>query len=200
MKIHRELEQGTPEWRALRLGRMTASQVSKIITPTGKKAVGYDAEIARMISERAGWQEADSIPQTSWMERGSELEHEARPWFTVETGYACTQVGFVEVDEVFGFSPDAIVASGSPLEIKVPKPSTHVKWCMAGELPKEHRAQVHSEIIWMNAPHGYFMSYHPECEPLILKVERDDFTSDVRDLLGDFKKDFLTAAKRFIQE
>ena len=36
--VHRDVEQGTDEWLALRCGLLTASEVHNIITPTGKPA------------------------------------------------------------------------------------------------------------------------------------------------------------------
>ena len=79
-EFHFDIEQRSPEWDAIRAGKLTASIASALITPTGKPSLRYRAEIARIIAEAAGWQEPAQIPQNYWMERGEEMETEARSW------------------------------------------------------------------------------------------------------------------------
>ena len=50
MIIADNIEQGSDQWHALRKGRITASEASKIITATGKpssQALGYMRKLAR---------------------------------------------------------------------------------------------------------------------------------------------------------
>ena len=35
MKIHRDIEQGSLEWMLIRSGKVTASEMSALVTPTG---------------------------------------------------------------------------------------------------------------------------------------------------------------------
>ena len=50
MTTYHEIEQRTPEWDALRAGKLTASVASKLVTPTGKLSTQYKGEIARIIA------------------------------------------------------------------------------------------------------------------------------------------------------
>ena len=207
MIIH-DIEQRSPEWYALRAGKITASVASKLVTPTGKLSTTYRSEIGRILAESLGWQEPEPMIQTYWMERGTELEAEARRWFTVETGLAVREVGFIESDGgLSGFSPDAIAehyedVEGEwqnywriPVEIKVPKPSTHIKWFLEGGMPKEHKAQVHFGLAITDAPHAYFMSYSQYCAPLIEKIERDDYTETMAKAINNYCAEFEAAYK-----
>jgi hypothetical protein len=193
MKIWYGLEQGTPEWLDARRGKFTASIASKLLTATGKVSTQFKSELGKIIAETMGLQDPeDNFVETFWMARGTELEAEARAWFTVETNMDIEEVGFIESDDrLLGVSPDGImwaerpereVGSGGvkqliPLELKVPKPSTHIKWLIDGGLPKEHIQQCHFAMALTGAPYMYFMSYNPDLTPLIVKVESDDYTA-----------------------
>lgn len=206
--IH-NMDQYSDEWWLLRAGRMTASQASKLLTPTGKLSTQFRGELGRLVAEKLGLQEPERSEFSSeWMDRGSELEAEARRWLAVAENLELEEVGMITDGDVIGASPDAIhrnLHGGRPLhafeiipcEIKVPKPSTHIQWLLDGELPKEHRAQVHFQIAVCGSSGGYFMSYHPELEPLIIWVEADDYTDAMTHAIDKFKEEYEKALGRF---
>jgi hypothetical protein len=198
------IEQRTPEWDALRRGKFTASMASKLVTPTGKPSLQYRGEIARIIAEARGLQEPEFIRPTYWMERGINLEAEARAWFEVETDLKIEDVGFVS-DEggVVGASPDGLIKlyDGDtfgfiPLELKCPKPSTHVGYLLDGGIPTEHIAQVHFQIALCEAPYGYFCSYNPNIAPLILRVDRNEYTKTMEDGIVKYAEEFKSAVAK----
>lgn len=200
--VFHEVEQRTKEWDLLRAGRLTASMGSKLVTPTGKASTQYRGEIARIIAEKKGLQLPEFLKPTYWMERGVNLEAEALAWFEVETDLVVREVGFVTgEDDLTGASPDGIIDEQDdehvyrhiPLELKCPKPSTHLKYLMEGGLPKEHIAQVHFQMILCDAPYAYFASYNPNVRPLILKVEWNDFTDTMVIALEKYKKEYWAA-------
>lgn len=195
--IFHDVEQRSDEWFALRAGRLTASMASKLVTPTGKPSIQYKGEIARIIAEQRGLQEPEFITPTFWMERGVDLEDEALAWFEVETDLDVDPVGFVTSDDdLIGASPDGIINEDGcniPLELKVPKPSTHIKYLLEGELPKDYIGQVHFQMALCEAPYAYFASYCPDMPPLILKVMRDKYTETMEKQIEKYIAEFLNA-------
>ena len=102
----------------------------KIITPTGRESTQYKAEIGRLIAEGLGLQEPEEFAGTEWMQRGSELEQEARAWFSFDRGLDVKPVGIITVGDHLAASPDGITGympQPIPCEFKVPKPSTHIR-------------------------------------------------------------------------
>lgn len=200
MPYFHEIEQRTPEWDALRAGKLTASCGKKLVTPTGKPSTQYKGEIARIIAEHRGLQKPEFIKPTYWMERGVDLEPEALAWFEIETDLTVLPIGFVDHDSgLIGASPDGMVwddGHNVPLELKCPKPSTHIQWFLDGVLPKEHIAQVHFQIAVCGAPHGYFASYNPNVAPLILKVERSEYTKLMEEGFEKYRNEFHAAIKK----
>ena len=197
MAIFHDVEQRTPEWDALRAGRLTASMGKKLVTPTGKASVQYRGEIARIIAEAKGLQQPEFLKPTYWMERGVNLEAEGLAWFEVETGLIVNPVGFVTDDsDLLGASPDGIIICSDgkiPLELKCPKPSTHLSYLMEGGLPKEHIAQVHFQMALCESPYAYFASYNPNVRPLILKVMWNEYTDLMVKSLKKYKEEYRAA-------
>lgn len=194
--IH-DVEQGSPEWHELRAGRVTASLASKLMTPLGKPSTQFKKEIGRVIAERKGWQRPVPFQPTYWMERGKELEGEARGWFQVETGLYVRQVGFIEHHTgLAGFSPDGMTEENGiliPSEFKVPMPSTHIEWLREGGVPKDHLPQCHFALALTDAPYMRFMSYHPEAPCIVEVVERNKLTETMVACLDDFYEEFNSA-------
>lgn len=202
--IHWSLEQGTEEWATLHRGRLTASHASKLLTPTGRISAQRNAILAQVVAEVAGFEDTETTPFTSdWMQRGIDLEAEARDWYSFASGWDIKQVGFIE-GEFIGCSPDGVIIGFGenpaivPVEIKCPKPSTHIKWFIENELPPEHKAQVHMQMVMLDAPSAHFISYHPQMEPLIVIVERDDFTTALEVALDNFRNDVEVALKKIM--
>lgn len=205
MRVYTEMKQRSEEWFEIRAGKITASVASKLVTPAGKASIQYKSEIGRIIAENQGWQEPDFIKPTFWMERGVDMEEEARKWFQVETGLKVTECGFIEHDSgLAGFSPDGYVLDGDlliPVELKCPKPSTHVKWILEGdELPKDHKAQCHFALAVSDAPYMWFQSYCPNAKPILVKVERDEYTATMKEAIVKFVGELESAFKIVLGE
>lgn len=177
MIVH-DCQQGTQEWFDVRRGVFSASIASKLLTPTGKLSVSRFDEEARLVAERLGLQNPEAPFSTEWMDRGVGMEAEARDWFQFVNGSSVDVVGFVTSSAMpwIGCSPDAICGVNEPVELKCPKPSTHLRWLIANELPKEHIQQVHFQMVVCGAGRGWFMSYCPPLRPLIVEVPWDEYT------------------------
>ena len=97
MKIYRELEQNTPEWMQVRLGKFTASDCYAIGTAgSGKGKDGLETLCLEKASEILTGQLPEMFTNED-VERGHQLEQEARISYELETGRAVEQVGFIEV-------------------------------------------------------------------------------------------------------
>jgi hypothetical protein len=202
MKINKRVEQGSEEWLQLRKGRATASEFSKILTPTGKiskSAVSYMRKLARecVVDDPL---EFMGNKFTDW---GNANEPWARDQFRLETGLDVVEVGFCTRDDLLvGCSPDGLIRDPDTgewiggLEIKCPSVDKHVEYLMKNELPSDYKMQVHGSMAVTGLPWWYFMSYFPGLNPLILKVERDDFTESVSVALDQFVIDYAEERER----
>lgn len=174
MIIH-DVEQRSPQWFALRRGIPTASAFDRLLTPTGKPSTQIDGLALEIVAEWLTGQ-TDSIEATAYMQRGVELEPEARAWFELETGLTVREVGFVLTDDgKAGCSPDGLTDRGL-LEIKCPKPATHAEYIVKGGLPSKYVPQVQGQLWVCEADLCHFVSYLPTRPEysLLVEVGRDD--------------------------
>jgi putative phage-type endonuclease len=196
MIVH-DVQQGSPEWLELRRGRVTASSASRLLTPTGKLSSSMDDEVGRVVAELMELQDPEYTQPTEWMQRGIDLEAEAVDAFSLITDYESEPIGFVTntAFDYAGCSPDRMVKA-DPLEIKCPKPSTHLRWLAnAGNVPAEYRAQLAMQMVLCAAERGWFMSYCPGAKPVLISVHWDDYTDAMSEALDDFARrvDTMTA-------
>ena len=194
-------EQRSDEWFAIRCGIPTASSADKLLTPTGKLSAQADAYLNRLLADRAGFGDAPMEP-TEWMLRGIELEPEARALFEFETGESVMEIGFMTNDEgTAGCSPDGLfIDLDMPiggLEIKCPKASTHFGYLRAGVMPKFYAPQVHFSMAVTGLKRWAFMSYFPGLDPLIVTVERDEYTDKIVAAIAEFTARLENESKRF---
>ena len=181
-------EQGSPEWFESRLGIPSASSYSKLVTSTGKRASTFDDYCYQLACERITGERTETF-KTPAMERGTELEDEARTAYefiyekeVIETGFILDNSG------LFGCSPDGLImvdnAYGHGIEIKCPMAKTHLKYLDKGQLPTEYKAQVHGCMLVTGLPYWDFVSYHPQIEMFFIRVERDEeFIATMKEFL-----------------
>lgn len=169
-----QADQGTQEWLEARLGRPSASQFCKLVTTAGKPSASADDYISELIAERITG-EREPIYVNEWMQRGTELEPEARATYEFIHGVDVEEVGFILDDSgEFGCSPDGLVGEDGGVEFKCPSPKNHIAWSRKGVCPSKHYAQVQGCLYITGRKWWDFMSYHPEMKPFIVRVERDE--------------------------
>lgn len=171
-----DCEQGTPEWYSSRAEIPTASNFGRLITPTGKPSTQADAYLNELLGEYATGTTDEESYSGFWMERGKELEPEARLAYQIVTGHKVTQTGFVYKDDnrLVGCSPDGLVMDiERGCEIKCPMEKHWAAYYIANECPKDYRAQVQGSM-WITGFEAWdFVAYHPNYEPFIVTVKRD---------------------------
>jgi putative exonuclease len=158
-----DCEQGSEEWLAARLGIPTATGFENIVTATGKKSASYIKYMAELIEESilGG---GDTF-KSDFMERGNQLEPQARAAYEFLTGNDVIQVGgvYLNEDREVMVSPDGLIPSlKKGLEIKCPKMSTHIRYLLEGGVPAEYVIQVQANL-WVTGYETWdFVSYCPE--------------------------------------
>ena len=161
----------------MRLGMPSASKFKDLVTPKGKISASGEKYMYELLAERLSGKREETF-KSFWMQRGNDLEPQAANVFEFQTDLPCREVGFVtNDDQTVGCSPDRLV-DGVGLEIKCPSPAVHVKYlaegASSGKMPSEYYAQVQGTMWLMDFDRYYFMSYHPDMKPLIVRVERDE--------------------------
>lgn len=171
-----ECEQGSREWVEARLGRPTASQFSRIITP-GRMQLSAQRKKYQAELHYEWWcgEPKDDLTDNQWIDRGKALEPQARDYYSLVTDLDVETVGLLLTDDgIAGASPDGLMNNRrAGLELKVPMADTHLLWLSVGEVPTDYRTQVQGQI-WVGGLEWVdFLSYCPELPPLLVRVEPD---------------------------
>ena len=166
-------EQGTEEWFSSRLGVPSASNLDKILNTKGSNSKQYLKYMYQLVGESVR-NTIESSYKTDAMQRGNDLESEARSLYEILTGNVIDQVGFcLNEDPLFGCSPDGLIGEDGGLEIKCPLISTHIDYLIGGEAPREYYPQVQGNLFVTGRKWWDFMSYSPNLKPLIVRVFPD---------------------------
>ena len=169
------LEQGSDEWFAARLGVPTASRFKDIVTPAkGDKSTSYKGYMYELIAERLV-KDRENFFKSEWMGRGNEIEPLARSSYEFINEVEVEQVGMIFNDDMtIGISPDGLIGERGGLEIKCPKPSTVVKYMLDGGLPLEYKPQVMGSLLISEREWWDFLAFHPSMDFFQIRVYRDE--------------------------
>ena len=177
MKIINGIEQGSPEWLQLRLGVATASDFKKIITSTGKESKTLKDYALELASESL-LTEPESSYKSEAMQRGNDLEDEARKYYSFITDTKVDQVTFIKKDDEIGYSPDGLIDDNGSIEIKCPQKKNHLKYLVDNKLPAEYKSQVQGGLYISGRDYCDFISYHPlfkdDKKMMVVRVGRDE--------------------------
>lgn len=176
MKVH-EAQQGSGEWLAARSTRLTASKLGKVLTSARLEVSKQADDLAMVVAAARVFGAYEDTVSTYHMERGLELEDEARQAYSFLTGHKVREVGLCITDDgLFGASPDGVVDLPDGLlglEIKCPSLPVHLGYLIDNALPGGYRLQVQGQIYAAGLIGVDFFSYYPGLPALLVRVERD---------------------------
>lgn len=168
------VEQGTPEWRAMRAGIPTASGFSYVMASGkgGEQSKTRRAYMLRLIGERITGEPAETY-SNAHTERGIEMEDEAADAYAFETEQTLERVGFI-LNGIRGCSPDRLIGHDGMCQIKTALPHIQIERLLKNDLPAEYKAQVQGELMVAEREWSDFASYWPRLPLLRVRVYRDE--------------------------
>jgi putative phage-type endonuclease len=175
-----EIEQGTDDWFAARLGKVTASRVADIIAKT---KTGYstsrDNYMAQLVCERMTNTKGESFNSAA-MEWGTNQEPFARAAYEAKTGVMVEEVGFVSHPKIewAGASPDGFVGDDGLVEIKCPNTATMIETLLTEKVPAKYNTQMQFQMACTDRSWCDYVVFDPRmpagAQLFVKRVERDD--------------------------
>jgi len=170
------MQQGTDEWFAARLGKVTASRAADVMTKKGSAARANLS--AQLVLERLTNTKGESFSSTA-MQWGVDQEPFARAAYEARSGVWVDTVGFVQhpTIERAGASPDGLVGHDGLVEIKCPNTATMIDTLLTGKVPGNYATQMQMQMActgraWCD--YAVFDSRMPVKAQLFVKrVQRD---------------------------
>ena len=170
------MQQGTDEWFAARLGKVTASRAADVMTKKGSAARANLS--AQLVLERLTNTKGESFSSAA-MQWGVDQEPFARAAYEAHSGVWVDTVGFVQhpTIERAGASPDGLVGHDGLVEIKCPNTATMIDTLLTGKVPSNYATQMQMQMActgraWCD--YAVFDSRMPVKAQLFVKrVQRD---------------------------
>lgn len=192
----RVIEQGSSDWQRLRLGVITASCVSNVISKprsgtkwTDMKMSYFHELLAEVCTGVAPEVNAKAL---AW---GKQHEDSARALFEFTTGVSVTEAPILYRDDSLrtACSPDGLCSDGRGLELKCPFTSRDfMKFRLGGfdAIKSAYMAQVQYSMWVTGKDAWYFANYDPRMKREGIHhiiVERDEkYISDFEEMVPEF--------------
>lgn len=177
---HSDIAQRSPEWFAIRAGKLTGSCVDAIFmqgrTKGSESVTKRDLRIRLALEELSGRSLDGDSYRSAEMQYGVEREPDARLAYEAHTGVLGREVGFISHNEMrIGVSPDMVIGDFTGgAEFKCPKTATHLDYLRSPDVPKDYLPQLrHSLLVVDSAEYWDFVSFDDRLpEPLRLCIRR----------------------------
>lgn len=196
MKWH-NVEQNTPEWENLKLGKPSSSGYG-IFMPNFGKPFGEPAQryALKLALERVTGRKAEHSFTNEHMERGREQEPIARMLYEEMFFCEVTNGGFFDFGD-YGDSPDGLVGADGVIEIKSVIASTHEATIKRGGFDPAYRWQIAGHFDcgrdWVD-----FVSYcadYPEWSQLaVYRIRRHEMADEI-EKLAQRRAEFIELVK-----
>jgi putative phage-type endonuclease len=193
------MEQRTPEWFAIRAGKVTASRIGDLMSKT---KTGYSASranyMAQLVCERLTGLQQESYSNAA-MQWGTDQEPIARAEYEALRGVFVEEMGFAThpTIEFAGASPDGLVGNDGLIEIKCPNTATHIETLLSGEPDGKYVKQMMWQMACTGRAWCDFVSFDPRMPEnlrlFIKRIQRDDkliaeIEGEVRKFLAELEE------------
>ena len=170
--------QGSAEWYAARLGKVTASRVCDVMART---KTGWGASrknyMADLIAERLTGMPVEQYTNQA-MQWGIDTEAQARRAYEFHRDSAVEQVGFIDHPTIAmtGASPDGQIGTDGLLELKCPNTATHIDTLLSATVPEKYLLQMQWQMACTGRQWCDFASFDPRMPErmrlLVVRVPR----------------------------
>lgn len=173
-----DVEQRSEEWFSLRMGKITGSNFPMLMA--GKTPTSISETQKKYLLEKAcellTGERKESYSNAS-MQWGTDHEDEAVSEYELRTFNNVSEVGFYEIDQYVGDSPDGLGLDRC-IEIKCPNSTTHLTYLLDNKkLVNTYKWQCYAHMWATGLNKCDLISYDPrfkdERKLLIVTIEKD---------------------------
>ena len=177
------MQQGTDEWFAARLGKVTASRCHEVIARTKS---GYTAARKKYMDDLIEQRLTGKFPETyssNEMSWGVTTEPFARERYESEMSVKVKEVGLVNHEwvEESCASPDGLVGSDGLIEIKCPKTTTMINYVTSETIPDNYQTQMLWQLACTQRKWCDFVVFDPRL-PFDMQIWIKRFEPDVDEI------------------
>lgn len=190
-------EQGSAEWFSCRAGIPTASEFATVMASgrDGGASKTRRTYMLKLAGEIITGQPSESY-SNAHMERGHEMEPEARDLYAFTRRVEPELVGFIRNGNKGG-SPDSLIGNSGMLEIKTKLPHLLIDLLLKDEFPPDHKAQCMGNL-WVSEREWIDIAcYWPGLPLFVKRATRDeDYIAKLSDAVDQFNAELAEVVER----
>lgn len=191
-----DCEQGSEDWFRARMGIPTASEFGTVLAPRA----GSEGKMRRTYLHKLAGEIITGEPMERYgnahMERGHEMEAEARSLYAFMSDADPTQIGFLRNGQK-GCSPDSLIGDAGMLEIKTKLPHLLIDCILKNDFPAEHKAQCQGALWVAEREWVDIAVYWPRMPLFVKRAYRDEeYISKLSDAIDAFNADLVAVVDR----
>lgn len=192
-----QCEQGGDDWFRARMGIPTASEFATVLA-SGRG--GGESKTRRTYMLKLAGEIITGEPMDSYtnghMERGKEMEEDARTEYAFAAEAEPERVGFIRSGNA-GCSPDSLVGANGLLEIKTALPHILIDRLLKDEFPAEHKAQCQGQLWIAEREWVDIAIYWPGLPLYVKRATRDEaYIKELAAAVGQFNNELSEVVAR----
>jgi len=169
-----DCDQNTEAWLRARLGLPTASMFATVMASGrgGGESLTRKKYLYQLAGEIITGEPMEGYTNSA-MQRGHEMEDEARDAYSFMKDADPIRVGFVRNGQK-GASPDSLLGDAGALEIKTKQPNVLIETLMRADFPPEHKAQCQGVLLVAEREWIDICAYWPKMPIYVKRAYRDE--------------------------
>lgn len=190
-------DQGTEEWFRARMGIPTASEFKTLlgIKKDAREKVTRQTYMLKLAGEIITGEPMESY-SNAHMERGKEMEDEARNFYAFTQNIEPQRVGFIRSGQT-GCSPDSLVGESGMLEIKTALPHILADLILKDDFPPAHKAQCQGGIWIAEREWIDIAVYWPKMPRFVKRAFRDEpYIKEISGAVDQFNDELHETVER----
>lgn len=192
-----DCDQNSSEWYEARRGVPTASMFATVMAKgrSGGESLTRKKYLYKLAGELLTGEVQEGFTNAH-MERGHEMEPDARNMYALMTDAQPQLVGFVR-NGPKGASPDSLVGDAGMLEIKTKLPDLLIDVLIRDEFPAEHKAQCQG-ALWVAEREWIDIAvYWPKLPLFIKRAYRDEaYIADMSRAVDAFNSELAEVVEK----
>lgn len=163
------MQQGSKEWFEIRKLKLTASNAQAI----GNQGKGLETLCRQLVCDYLS--ENNNNYTNENIERGIKLEEDARIVYSLKTDKEINQVGFIEISDFVGCSPDGLIGDDGLVEIKCYSDKHYLDYVLDGIIDSKYIWQMQMQMMLTCRDWCDFVVYNPnfDNEIIIKRITKD---------------------------
>lgn len=180
MIIH-NVEQLSPQWFELRAKKLTASHAKTIKT----NGAGLETYVYNKLAAYYSSAEKEMYTNVD-IQRGIDLEPQARAIYELVNDVEIEEVGFVELNEYVGCSPDGLLPDKG-IEIKCHKDEKHFRLALNSQIDDAYYWQMQMCMLICERDSWDYVAYNPNFKESLVVINVKANKDDQEKLLKGFE-------------